>query len=111
MRIDYKLIGGRIKAERKSKGYTQERLAEKLDVSVGYISQVERGITKISLDLLGAIAAILHCDLSLLVTGASVQNQDYLAMEIQEIYEQLTPQSKSLVIGFLHLLKDTQDAP
>ena len=50
MRIDYKLIGNRIKTERKKSGITQEVLAEMLDVTVGYVSQVERGITKISLE-------------------------------------------------------------
>ena len=35
MNVDYKLIGRRIKEERKKKGYTQENLAEKLDVTVG----------------------------------------------------------------------------
>ena len=59
MAIDYKVLGKRIKTQRIAKGTTQEHFAEHLDVSVGYISQMERGITKISLDLLGAIAAIL----------------------------------------------------
>ena len=57
--IDYILIGKRIKAARKALGMTQEKLAEELDVSIGYISQVERGVTKISLDLLGALSSIL----------------------------------------------------
>ena len=48
MNIDYKLIGERIKRMRKSNGITQEILAERLNVSIGYVSQVERGITKIS---------------------------------------------------------------
>ena len=49
MNVDYKLIGERIQKTRKSKGMTQDVLAEKLGVSIGYVSQVERGITKISL--------------------------------------------------------------
>ena len=56
MNVDYKLVGKRIQAARKQSGMTQETLAEKLDVSIGYVSQVERGVTKISLDLLAAIA-------------------------------------------------------
>ena len=47
---------------------TQERLAEALSVSVGYISQIERGVTKINLDTLAAVAAHLNCELSELVT-------------------------------------------
>ena len=40
MNIDYKLIGQRIKRERKVRGITQEVLAERLNVSIGYVSQV-----------------------------------------------------------------------
>jgi DNA-binding XRE family transcriptional regulator len=40
MSLDYKLIGSRIKSARKRMGMTQETLAEKIDVSVGYVSQV-----------------------------------------------------------------------
>ena len=43
MSIDYKIIGKRIKERRKICQITQETLAEKLGVSVGYISQIERG--------------------------------------------------------------------
>ena len=71
MNIDYKLIGERIKKTRKSQNITQELLAEKLNVSIGYVSQVERGITKISLDLLGAISSILNCDVASFVTESA----------------------------------------
>lgn len=40
MAVDYKLIGQRIKEHRKQKKMTQEVLAEKSDVTVGYISQI-----------------------------------------------------------------------
>lgn len=50
MSIDYKLLGNRIKEQRIAKGTTQEHFAEQMDVSVGYVSQMERGITKISLE-------------------------------------------------------------
>lgn len=70
--MDYGAIGQRIKQVRRSRDMTQERLAEALSVSVGYISQIERGVTKINLDTLAAVAAHLNCELSELVTGVSV---------------------------------------
>ena len=66
MNVDYSLIGSRIKSKRKEKRMTQEMLAEALEVSVGYVSQVERGVTKISLDLLAEISGILECDIAFL---------------------------------------------
>ena len=44
MNVDYGAIGQRIKQVRRSRDMTQERLAEALSVSVGYISQIERGV-------------------------------------------------------------------
>ena len=52
MGVDYSAIGRRMKQKRKQAGMTQDNLAEKLSVSVGYISQMERGVTKISLETL-----------------------------------------------------------
>ena len=43
MAIDYYLMGERLKKARVSKNITQEELAEKLNVSVAFLSRVERG--------------------------------------------------------------------
>ena len=59
MNVDYGAIGRRIKQVRRSRDMTQERLAEALSVSVGYISQIERGVTKINLDTLAAVAQLV----------------------------------------------------
>ena len=44
MAIDYTVIGQRIKQARLAKSLTQEELAEKVDISVAFLSRVERGI-------------------------------------------------------------------
>lgn len=107
MNIDYKLIGGRIKLERKKRNMTQETLAERLDVSIGYISQVERGITKISLDLLGAISDILNCDVSLLVSGSTVCGGNYLAGELVDEIAGLNGRKRKLLLDFARLLSES----
>ena len=40
MYIDYNAIGMRIKEKRRSRGWTQDRLAEALSFSVGYIQGI-----------------------------------------------------------------------
>jgi len=105
MKIDYCLIGTRIKQKRKSLGLTQDALAEKLSVSVGYVSQVERGITKISLDLLGAISEILSCDIAELVSDSYTKNSGYLADEICEGFSSLNEKEKQLILGIISLMK------
>ena len=49
MALDYTVIGQRIKQARLAKNYTQDELSEKLDVSVAFLSRVERGNSHINL--------------------------------------------------------------
>ena len=48
--MDYKLLGKNIKEARKSLKMTQEQLAEQIDVSTVFISQIENGSRKPSLE-------------------------------------------------------------
>lgn len=108
MPIDYKLIGSRIKVARKRKDMTQEMLAERLDVSVGYVSQVERGITKISLDLLASISDILECDIAELVWASSTASENYLSREITQNYDKLSNKERKLVDGIIKLILENR---
>lgn len=58
---DHKVIGGRVQARRRAQKRTQENLAEYLGVSVAYVSQLERGVSKINLDRLARISEWLGC--------------------------------------------------
>ena len=106
MNVDYKLIGERIQRVRKSRGMTQEIMAEKLDVSIGYVSQVERGITKISLDLLGAISSILDWDVASLISGSAVNSEIYLNSEIIEEISRLNNRQKKYILSIIKLTKE-----
>ena len=55
MSLDYSIIGERLKKARITKGFTQEQLAEKIDVSVAFLSRVERGKAKVNLNRLNQI--------------------------------------------------------
>ncbi len=90
MSIDYKLLGERIKQQRKVKGTTQENFAEYMNVSVGYISQIERGITKVSLERLVDISTYLNCNISLLIDGTNTNDENYLENEFCELFQELT---------------------
>lgn len=64
-------IGLRIKQAREAAGFTQERLAELIDVSPQYISGVERGVVGLSVPILTHLSRILliSCDYILLGEG------------------------------------------
>ena len=103
MGIDYKAIGQRIKARRKALRKTQENLAEALSVSIGYISQVERGVTKISLDTLGKIAAYLNCDVSKFVSGVDPIQTKYLLCEFEKKFMTLSDDQRKIILEIIDI--------
>ena len=107
MNIDYKLIGERIKKVRKANGITQELLAERLGVSIGYVSQVERGITKISLDLLGAISSILDCDIATFITESAINSNEYMESELLSEIRKLDAKKKKYILEIIKLTNRT----
>lgn len=56
-----KIIGKKVQELRKQKGFTQERLAERVNISPHYLSALERGVYNIKLDLLVDILNTLNC--------------------------------------------------
>ena len=58
--MDKLVMGDRIREARKKQNLTQEQLAEKLDVTVVYISQIERGLKLPSLPIFVKIVEILN---------------------------------------------------
>lgn len=98
MHIDYQQIGSRIKQVRKRRGLTQEQLAEKMYVSVGYISQLERGVTKINLDTLGEIATLLNCEITHFISGVTPEQNCYLVSELSAALQKLTSRDRRLLL-------------
>ena len=107
MNVDYKLIGERIKKTRKLNGITQDVLAEKLGVSIGYVSQVERGITRISLDLLGAIAGHLGCDVASLITESATPTAAYMEGELIGEIRRLDAKRRKFLLEMVKLMNET----
>lgn len=58
-------IGARIKALRTEKRYTLKALSDLTGLSVGFLSQIERGISSIAVDSLSRIAECLEVPLSI----------------------------------------------
>ena len=108
MSVDYRSIGGRIKQRRRAAGMTQEQLAERLFVTVGYVSQLERGISKTNLDMLSKICTILDCDMAYLVTGASTGRQDYLSMELANKYARLDQKHRRMLLDIIDVILEHQ---
>lgn len=62
-------IGSRVKAARETMGYTQENLAERVEVSVQYISDLERGVVGASLSTIIKLCQVLHVSSDFFLMG------------------------------------------
>ena len=61
-----KRLGAKIAYLRKTKRYSQEKLAEKSDISLVYIGDIERGDANPTLDKLKALANALEVEVMVL---------------------------------------------
>lgn len=91
--IDYQLIGKRVRAFRKNANLTQTQLADILNYTPGYISQIERGLTRPNLDTLSIICTALNCDVAALIRQTN-KIADYMMPDFQVLLEKLTPQER-----------------
>ena len=106
MRIDYKLIGARIQKRRKEKRLPQETLAERICVSVGYVSQIERGLTKATLEMLAHICTELDCELTYLIDGVVKTRDSYLDAGLAERFRRMDARQKELALRLLDAIPD-----
>lgn len=104
MEIDYKLIGQRIKETRRKKGLSQEKLAEELDVTVVYISRIERGCSEINLKRLAQISTLLNVPIEYLIGGVVTKAENYLDKELYEVLIQCTPSKQKLIYNLAKIV-------
>ena len=80
-------IGQKINQIRNEKGMTLKDLSEKTDLSVGFLSQVERGLTSIAILSLKNIAEALEGDLSIFFTPPKKSRSLVLKSYEQEYFQ------------------------
>ena len=78
MALDYSIIGQRIKQARLAKNYTQDELSEKLDVSIAFLSRVERGSSHINLKRLHQLCNLLDFSEFYILNCSSSDSENYL---------------------------------
>lgn len=90
-------MGLRIRILRKERGLTGEQLAEMVDVTKGYISELENGKKLPGADLLMRLAEALHCEVYDLFEGTKAARMDSALRAHLEVMEKL-PKDKRHVI-------------
>jgi len=94
--IDYEKIGQRIQSARTTLGLTQEALAERVQVSRNYVSQVETGKERPNLELLGKISAVLDVSLAVLLADV-VEERRYLQSDIADVLASCSPEKTRMI--------------
>ena len=97
MGLDYTVIGSRIKEARRAKKLTQEDLSEKLDLSVAFLSRVERGSSHINLKRLNQICDILEVSEGYILNGADSSKKDYLEKEFSDLLKKCSPEKQKMI--------------
>lgn len=85
MELDYTAIGKRIRARRTRLGLSQEKLAERADLSVQHVSHIETANTKLSLPVLVQIANTLGVTPNDLLCDSTPFAADSYRNEIDEV--------------------------
>ena len=97
MELNYTIIGMRLKQARMDKKMTQEDLAETLDLSVAYVSRIERGSTKISLKRLSEICTILEVSEGEILEGTTPDSNSYLNTAFSDLLKNCPPEKMDLI--------------
>lgn len=96
-----KLLGKKIKAIRKSKGLTQEKLSEMIDIETSSLSGIESGRFYPSLHVLEKIANVLEVELIEFFKFSTVNIPENIDEEIQKIIKKQDKRNKELIYKLL----------
>lgn len=94
-------MGERIRQARNAIGYTQEKLAEKLDVTIQYVSDLERGVVGTSIPTLVKICESLSVSSDFLLMGL---DEDVKPLDISIRLQKLSPKERQLVESSIELM-------
>lgn len=97
MALDFNIIGERIKKARIDKNLTQEKLAEQIDVSVAFLSRIERGTSHVNLKRLTQICSILGITEGYVLNGASNTSSNYLNADFYNLLNKCTKEQQKLI--------------
>ena len=93
----------RIRKTREEKGYTREKFAEKLDVSVSYLAELERGRTGISVKMLLKVCNVLGLSADYVLFGEERTEDKKRLDSINRIDEEYLPLLDKIINELLSL--------
>ena len=101
MNYPYKETGDRIFQLRKSKHLTREQLAEKANISVPFLYDIERGKKSMTVTTLQRLSCALCVTADFIIHGDEEVDIDTSSRELIAIYKTLPPEQRSYALEIL----------
>ena len=102
--IDYTVIGKRIQSRRQTLNITQEKLAERVGISVVYLSKIENGRVYPTLETLSNICTELDTELAAILSNTEVARKDYANDRVLELFNACSIRVKPIALSLLEEL-------
>lgn len=106
MTVDYKLLGENIKKARYRKGVSQFGLSDLTDLTPQYLSQIETGKKKASLQSVIKISVALDITIDELVYGCYDTDTDDIRSEMTSLLLNTSPYDRTVMLKSLKSLKE-----
>lgn len=94
-------LGKKLREARKKAGLTQEVLAEKADIGVMYLGEIERGVKMPSMNIFIKIIEALNISADYVLRDEITSGKEYVLDEITEKLARLTPQQRKGAVEIL----------
>lgn len=100
-------VGGRIRRLRERSHYTREALAEKADISVQFLADIETGRKSMTIRTLRNIAEALQISTDYIVFGVAQKYSPENASNFEFLIEKLNPNEKHFAEKILKVYLDS----
>lgn len=105
--LNYRLVGQRLRAIRKKRGFTQEYLAEMAGISPQHCSGIETGAAKVSLPALIQLCNALEATPNeVLLDSVPAAAKPGLIREVEMVFSDATPDEMYLMLAQAKSIKE-----
>ena len=107
--MDQKLqeIGARLKQARLAKNLTQQQLAEAVDISASFLSNVEMGRQAMNIKTLISLLDTLNISADWLLNNSTDSANHAAAIEIEKELASCTPKERETILRLVLLMKES----
>ena len=106
--VDYKALGAKLKQKRLLLDLTQEKVAERLDLSESFYSRIERGDRVLSVETLVKVACFFDVSLDYLLLDSTQSGVgEKLLVEIEAIFRDKSPSQINFLLNLLKIQSES----